>query len=149
MRPLLLLAVLLMLLAVPSFAQTSLPAEAEPLSIVVLTPDPPTALDEGWDWRLVPFIGGGMTFFETKSFSLQVGFELGDFPAAFPVIGNRPFGVFLATIGDNIRAGGAGLELGTVAEVPIWAGGLLWKADGVRADFALFARKAFDVSFSW
>lgn len=132
-----------------SYGPTVLPAEAEPLSIVVLTPDPPTALDEGWDWRLVPFLGAGGTFFQGKTFSLQVGVELGTFPPAFPVVGGRPFGAFLATIGDDIKSGGVGLELGTVADVPVWAGGLLWKDESVEADFVLMVKSQFDVSFSW
>lgn len=164
MRPLLLICALLAALCSIACAAdlarvdntpggtAALPPGAEGCDIVILAADPAppeTALDAGWDWRLVPFIGGGMTFFQTKQFSLQVGFELGTFPAAFPVIGGRPFGGFLATIGDDVRAGGAGLELGTVADVPIWAGGLIWRGDSVKADFALFARQAFDVQFSW
>jgi hypothetical protein len=140
---------LLLLLAVPNCAQTALPADGEPLSIVVLTPDPPTALDEGWDWRLVPFLGAGGTFFQQKTFSLQVGIEVGTFPAAFPIVGGRPFGGFLATVGDDLKAGGVGLELGTVADLPVWAGALLWTDDSVKADFVLMARQAFDVQFHW
>lgn len=139
-------AVLLLTVAVLLLTVT---ANAAPplVAAVPLAPQSAPVADDGWQFRLEPFVGAGVALMENRQLSLGIGLDLGTFPGRWPIVGGHDFGAFAATVDDDLKAGGIGLQLWQVADVDVWGGALVYRGEGVRADVALFAKRPFNLSW--
>jgi hypothetical protein len=122
----------------PSWVENPTPTVAAPCPPAKTAAVAPT----GIEWGLVPELGIGTTLVHSAQFTAALSLRLGRFGSEAPLVSNREFGIALGNVGASVCAG-PWLGIMDIGDTRLRLGALVWKADRVTADLAVWVARPF------